>query len=127
MMKNKYWALILIGMFILTLVAGFISYNIGLENGDWKGYEKGLETGYNNGYRIGSDDGYAEGYETYKDYCNEYKEWWKKRISYCFSKCSYGYSPGTSGISRTCMWDCFHPDYGIAKINTEDIKMDWGE
>ena len=40
-----------------------------------------------------------------------------EKIDYCFEKCSlYHTLLVDDQISKTCMWNCLHPNYGIAKI-----------
>lgn len=40
------------------------------------------------------------------------------RIDYCFEKCKYGIMiVGGPDLQRTCLWNCLHPDYNIVKIN----------
>ena len=49
------------------------------------------------------------------------------RIDYCFEKCSlYHTLLVDDQISKTCMWNCLHPDYGIAKLKWK-IKIMFAE
>jgi len=103
-MDNKYWIIILIGLFLLAGILAIVSY----KHGVIEGYDKKI--------CVCIDrcpvcvDNYYKGY-------NDCTEKYKERIDYCFEKCSIIHSLCIDDtISKTCMWNCLH-DYNIVKID----------
>ncbi len=56
-MENKYWALILIGMIIVSVAVGFLIYKNTIE--------KYSAIGYDEGHKVGLEKGYLAGLEKY--------------------------------------------------------------
>lgn len=109
-MENKYWALILIGIIILSCIGGFIIYKTTSEM--WYKY------GYDNKICKICKNNYGEGYNAgYEDCEKKYHE----RINYCFEKCDNIYClmiVGGCEDSRICAWDCLINNYLFAEIHT---------
>ena len=116
-MKDKYWASILIWIILLAsliILLDFITYRNAIEKHSKITYEEGYKVGYNNKICEIYEDNYDEGYNSCQQ---EYEE----KINSCFEKCDdivcIMVVGGCEDVHRACLWNCFHPDYGFAKID----------
>lgn len=105
-MEDKYWALILI-------VGIIIAFGIGYNLGQIKRYNL-VDQMHDNlsECMLKWEECESNPFPVCED-C-------KLKIDYCFEKCRYGYPVvGWENQYRVCLWDCFHPNYGIVKIAEE--------
>ena len=116
-MKDKYWALILIGIILLASLGIFFTYGNVIEKSSKIGYEEGYKVGYDNKIcpisliecsniiEDNYEEGYSDGYSAYKKYCNE-------RIDYCFEKCEYSIMIiGGEYSYKDCLWNCNQAEF----------------
>ncbi len=95
-MENKYWACIfIVGLILTGVITSLISIHITQSKQVIQVYPV------------------CQTCPIYED-CRE-------RIDYCFEKCEdiicLMVVGGCEGVYESCMWNCFHPNYGVVKIN----------
>lgn len=93
-MKDKYWALIIIGMIVLGFVGGFFIY----KHGFGARYEEKTCP------ICVCPDNYHKGFE-------DCKKIYEERINYCFDRCKYRLMVVGGPSHADCMWNCFYIDY----------------